>query len=363
MSDPMRLSNFDATQQVLGTLVAYQTNNNHVKNDARGISTIETFKKSNKLKKGKEGKETGGKRLEDRFYQKDDWNRLTQDQHNKVTEMARERKKRAGDSAYSKCKMATAESSDRDDNENTDAKSSPGENGGNKFGRSAHKKNDRAQQSSWLESEELDPAEQSVKGISCVGYQQYVMEAKMKVINSEGRLELDTHADTWVAGANTVVLDLTGKHVSVTPFCEDEYEPITEIPIASVATAYDCPDTGRVWVLIINKALYFGSKMANTLLCSNQLWQHDIVIEDCPRQFDWSSSHSIFIPSRDIRFPLTLNGIISGLVTRQPKDEELEDFSLHIEMTSSEEWDPYSIDYALAEENYRMIIPKWDHGI
>ena len=44
-----------------------------------------------------------------------------------VTEMAREREKRAGDSAYSKCKTATAESSDRDDNENTDAKSSPGE--------------------------------------------------------------------------------------------------------------------------------------------------------------------------------------------------------------------------------------------
>ena len=44
--------------------------------------------------------------------------------------MAKERKKRAGDRAYSKRKTATAESCDRDDNENTDAKSSPGENGG-----------------------------------------------------------------------------------------------------------------------------------------------------------------------------------------------------------------------------------------
>ena len=63
--------------------------------------------------------------------------------------MARERKKRAGDSAYSKRKTATAESSsDRDDNEDTDAKSSPRENGGNKFGRSVHKKKGRSQQSS-----------------------------------------------------------------------------------------------------------------------------------------------------------------------------------------------------------------------
>ena len=60
----------------------------------------------------------------------------------------RERKKRVGDSAYSKHKTVTAESSDRDDIESTDAKSSPGENGGNEFGRSAHKKNGRSQQSS-----------------------------------------------------------------------------------------------------------------------------------------------------------------------------------------------------------------------
>jgi hypothetical protein len=63
------------------------------------------------------------------------------------------------------------------------------------------------------------------------------MEAKMKVINSEGRLELDTHADTCEAGVNTLVLDLTGKHVSVTPLCEGEYELITEIPFATVETA------------------------------------------------------------------------------------------------------------------------------
>jgi hypothetical protein len=74
----------------------------------------------------------------------------------------------------------------------------------------------------------LDPAEQSVEGISCVSYQQYVMEAKMEDINSEGRLELDTHADTCVAGANTVVIDLTGNHVCFTPFCEEEYDLISK---------------------------------------------------------------------------------------------------------------------------------------
>ena len=62
--------------------------------------------------------------------------------------MARERKKRAGDSTYSTCTIATAGNSDRDDIENIDAKVSLGENGGNEFGRSAHKKTGRSQQSS-----------------------------------------------------------------------------------------------------------------------------------------------------------------------------------------------------------------------
>ena len=38
------------------------------------------------------------------------------------------------------------------------------------------------------------------------------------------------------------------------------------------------------------------------------------------------------------------------MTIRQPTDAELEDLSSHIQMTSEEEWDPYSKDYALAEE-------------
>jgi hypothetical protein len=35
MSEPMKLSNFDVTQQFLSTLVANQANHNHIKNDER----------------------------------------------------------------------------------------------------------------------------------------------------------------------------------------------------------------------------------------------------------------------------------------------------------------------------------------
>lgn len=54
------------------------------------------------------------------------------------------------------------------------------------------------------------------------------------------RCELDSHADTCVAGSNCVVLEYTGQKVRVSPF-SDEYEPMKDVPIASCATAYDLP--------------------------------------------------------------------------------------------------------------------------
>ena len=56
--------------------------------------------------------------------------------------------RRAVDSKYSKHKPATTESSDCNDIEDTDTKKVPVENGGNKFGRSAHKRKGRSQPSS-----------------------------------------------------------------------------------------------------------------------------------------------------------------------------------------------------------------------
>ena len=165
----------------------------------------------------------------------------------------------------------------------------------------------------------------------------------------EGRVELDTHADTCVAGSNTVVLDLTGKLVSVSPFCEDEFDSIQDVPIATVATAYDCHETGKTYVLVINEALYLGDKMAHTLICPNQLRFNGLRVDDCPKQFDVRSTHSIHIPEADLSIPLTMRGIISGFHTRIPTLDELEDLSLHVELTSDQDWNPYAEEFSEQE--------------
>jgi hypothetical protein len=55
-----------------------------------------------------------------------------------------------------------------------------------------------------------------------------------------------------VAGANTRVTEYTDTKVSVSPF-SDSYEAIKDVPIATVATAWDDPATGEVIVLYINE--------------------------------------------------------------------------------------------------------------
>ncbi len=67
------------------------------------------------------------------------------------------------------------------------------------------------------------------------------------VLDVINRTELDSHANTCVAGANTVPLWYTDCAVSVSPFI-GEYQPLSDVPIASVATAWDHPETGETYI-------------------------------------------------------------------------------------------------------------------
>ena len=84
------------------------------------------------------------------------------------------------------------------------------------------------------------------------------------------RCELDSHANTIVAGANCTILQFTGQECSVQPYSET-YSPIDNVPIVNVATAYQCQDTGQTYILILNKCLWMGDTMNHSLINQNQL--------------------------------------------------------------------------------------------
>jgi hypothetical protein len=71
----------------------------------------------------------------------------------------------------------------------------------------------------------------------------------------------------------------------VSPFSDSD-KAIKDVPIAMVATAWDDPATGDVFVLYIHEARYFGVRMSHTLLCLNQLRANGWKVQDVSKQFD-----------------------------------------------------------------------------
>ena len=147
------------------------------------------------------------------------------------------------------------------------------------------------------------------------------------IAKSTARCELDSHADTCVAGANTLIVETTGQKVYVYGFHE-ALGPMANIDIGTAATIWDCPTTGISYMVIISEALCFGDEIADTLLTPNQVRANSVKVDDVPKQFDSKSRHSIHSfpkPDEDVEIPLEMEGIISGFTTRKPTWEEYQD--------------------------------------
>ncbi|KAI2511644.1 hypothetical protein MHU86_2710 [Fragilaria crotonensis] len=99
--------------------------------------------------------------------------------------------------------------------------------------------------------------------------------------DEDTRTELDSHADTCVAGRNTLLVSDEGRQVTVHPY-SGEYKPIPDVSIATVATLWIHPTDGQPYILIINEALYFGDRVDVTLLNPNQLRANGVTVEDVP---------------------------------------------------------------------------------
>jgi hypothetical protein len=97
----------------------------------------------------------------------------------------------------------------------------------------------------------------------------------------EARNELDTRADTICAGTNFLCIRPTGMVCSVKGF-HQSFAPIHEIPVATVATAWDDPESGQTFILIIHQALYFGKQLDHSLVNRNQIRISGIPVCDDP---------------------------------------------------------------------------------
>ena len=128
------------------------------------------------------------------------------------------------------------------------------------------------------------------------------------------RLGLDSHADVSCAGRHARIMEtFHGQVCNVSPF-NDAYSPMTNVLTVNVAYAIDTTD-GKTYILNVNQALDFTETMEHSLLCENQARSNNVVVDSVPTTLDHSgtSTHSVYFPEQDVRFPLSMRGPTSYL--------------------------------------------------
>jgi hypothetical protein len=83
------------------------------------------------------------------------------------------------------------------------------------------------------------------------------------------------------AGINCQPISFTGQHCQAYGF-HDDLTLINDVPIATVATVWSNPNTGKSFIVIIHEALYFGDSMDHLSVNSNQLQAFEIDVYDNP---------------------------------------------------------------------------------
>ena len=173
-----------------------------------------------------------------------------------------------------------------------------------------------------------------------------------------GKCELDSHADSIVAGKNCIILNYTGKECDVSPYRED-YKPIKNVPIVNAATAWQSPITGQVYILVLNEAIWMGDHMDDTLINPNQLRHHGVKVQDDP-----TSSYPLSIVTEDNEFcmELTMDGTIVHVQTFTPSDNDLKNCP-HIELTSQHQWDPKRVTFPKCTHTLGEMLGDYNHKL
>jgi Reverse transcriptase (RNA-dependent DNA polymerase) len=171
--------------------------------------------------------------------------------------------------------------------------------------------------------------------------------------SNKSRTELDSHANMVVCGKHSYVLGRTGRTATVSPFTPD-YQALKAVPIVDAALAYDCPYSGRTFILVARNVLHVPS-MDNNLVPPFVMREAGLEVKDTPKIHVLDPTiedHSIWFKDACLRIPLSLWGIFSYFPTRKPTLNELKDSSDILMITpDGTHWDPGMDAYARNEES------------
>jgi len=171
----------------------------------------------------------------------------------------------------------------------------------------------------------------------------------------DGYLELDSHADVAVLGANCWIFQETSRSVQVYGY--DPAQGSTQRKVVSGCFAYDDPQSGACKLLIVHQGLHVPT-MANSLIPPFQMRDNDVEVNECPKTMKGrptADDHTVIIQREGdtpYRIPLMLKGTISAIPVRRPTPAEFSDTNLErFELTyETPEWDHNDPERPTAEK-------------
>jgi len=132
------------------------------------------------------------------------------------------------------------------------------------------------------------------------------------------------------------------------------------VPIVCVATAWQSPDTGQVYILILNESLWMP-QLPNSLINPNQLRYYGTIVQDNPVH-----DTPMHIRTHDARFSmgLQMHGTIVCTETRTPTESELNSCP-RIVMSSPHAWDPHNVSFPTTNRTLEeeMVQIRGDMGV
>jgi len=167
------------------------------------------------------------------------------------------------------------------------------------------------------------------------------------------RTELDSHANMTVVGKHCYVLRDTGRKANVNAFTPEMQA--TDVPIVDAAILYECPYSGKEYLLVIMNALHVPA-MKNNLLPPFIAREAGLIVNEIPKihvHQPTVEDHVIATKDGDLRIPLALWGVFSYFPTRAPSEMTVATCDDVVLLTPDGHWDPHSDAYAKNEE--RML--------
>ncbi len=116
----------------------------------------------------------------------------------------------------------------------------------------------------------------------------------------------------------------------------DNFQPITNVPFATVATSWCDGVGGDTYILIFHEVLYFGDTMGHSLINPNQLRHHGIQVHDNPFETDPDRKIGVEL-SDDVKLPFLTEGSTIYFESTYETNKDLQDHQ-HIVLTCDSEW-------------------------